>query len=271
LDDQPLVPNFGMTHCAFTALNNKFYMCGGYAGGNPGGVKGLTTDVCLVLDPFKPSGQQWSSTTLPKLPQGGQSGGGMVYDTAMNALFVSGGARRFSGQPTLDVDNTWMYSFANPSAGWVAKAPMPYKGNHLSFVTATDGEGNERHFFCGGQAQENESGGNKVDHYEYIPSSDTWIKHKDMPFPRGHTSSSTRPFGCGYLVIGGTDVGLNKRSDVTFYNIATDTWTKIGDLPNGLNTPVCDINRNTNTGFSTLYCETGYVSGSFSYKRQIAL
>jgi hypothetical protein len=40
---------------------------------------------------------------------------------------------------------------------------------------------------------------------------------------------------------------LAQRSDVTFYNIATDTWTKLGDFPNALNTLVCDINCKTNT------------------------
>jgi Galactose oxidase, central domain len=154
-----------------------------------------------------------------------------------------------------------------PSAGWIARAPIPYTANHMSFVTAKDGEGNERHFFSGGQDKENEPGDNKVDHFEYIPSNNKWTRRKDLPFPCGHTSSSTRPFGCGYLVIGGTEVDWNRRSDVTFYNIATDTWTKLGDLPHKLNTPICDINHNTNT----LYCENGLLTENFSYKRQINL
>jgi N-acetylneuraminic acid mutarotase len=105
LDDQPLT--LGLTHCAFTVVSNKFYMCGGYSGGS----EGPTVNTCLVLYPFKPSGQQWSTTALPSLPGAGQAGGGMVYDTAMNALFVSGGALRAQGQPTVDVDSTWMYLF----------------------------------------------------------------------------------------------------------------------------------------------------------------
>jgi hypothetical protein len=97
LDDQPLT--LGLSHCAFAAVKNKFYMCGGYSGGS----EGPTVNTCLVLDPFKPSGQQWSKTALPNLPSTGQASGGMVYDSAMIALFVSGGALRVKGQPAVDV------------------------------------------------------------------------------------------------------------------------------------------------------------------------
>jgi N-acetylneuraminic acid mutarotase len=143
---------------------------------------------------------------------------------------------------------------------------MPYTGNHLSFVTAKDANGNERHYFSGGQEQENEYDGNKVDHYEYIPATDTWVRRQNLPMSRGHTSSSTRPIGCGYIVVGGC-TNAERLNDVTYYDIATDTWTKIGELPVRVNTPVCDIHRPSNT----LYCETGYVTGKLSFMVQMAV
>jgi hypothetical protein len=239
------------------------YLCGGYVGGTPG----PHTDACLVFDHSKAAGgTQWSSIT--KLPNTGRAGGGMVYDAASNALYYAAGATRVAGtNHATDHNSTWKYSFDAPNDGWIPKAVIPFKGNHISFVTTKDSQGRERHYFSGGQREENEYNGNNDDHYEYIVANDTWVKRQSLPMPRGHASSSTRAHGCGYLVIGGCTNGGQHLSDVTYYSVETDSWVKIGALPEGLNTPVCDINRNTNM----LHCETGYVSKGFSFKRQISL
>jgi hypothetical protein len=147
---------------------------------------------------------------------------------------------------------------------------QPYRGNHISFVTATDAMGKERHYFLGGQDGENEADGNKVDHYEYNVTTDTWIPRQSLPRGRGHSSSSTRPFGCGYLMAGGATNGKRKLSDIGYYHIPTDSWTSIGDLPKALNTPVCDIvTQGDETTSSWLYCATGFIRGKFDYKIQI--
>lgn len=70
----------------------------------------------------------------------------------------------------------------------------------------------------------------------------------------------------GYLTFAQT-------SDISFYDPLDGPdgkWTKIGDLPWAINTPVCDISLDLN-GQDWLYCETGNVYGTYSYRRKINL
>jgi hypothetical protein len=48
-----------------------------------------------------------------------------------------------------------MFNLSNTELGWAAKAPIPFAAYHMSFVTAHDDKGNERHYFVGGQVGEN--------------------------------------------------------------------------------------------------------------------
>jgi N-acetylneuraminic acid mutarotase len=260
VDDLPAAP--GITHAAQVVVGSKLYMCGGYVGGTPG----PHTNQCLVYDHDQPTGRQWSK--IMPLPDGGRAGGGLVYDSdSQSLIFAAGAVRGAGGVHAIDHNDTWQYSFTNPDAAWIPKAPIPFLGNHISSVTALDSAGVEHHYFFGGQEEENEYNGNNDNHYEYIVAADKWVARQALPFPRGHASASTRSYGCGYLVLGGCTNGGVKVSDVTYYSIATDTWTKIGDLPMGINTPVCDINTVTNT----IYCETGSLGSTFSHYRQISL
>ena len=138
VDDLPTP--VGITHAAQVIIGTKFYMCGGYVGGVPG----PDTNLCFVYDnSVTPgNGNQWSS--FPPLPEG-RAGGGMVYDTKRNALYFASGGRRLTpgGYSATDYNTTWMFSFNNPSAGWITKIPIPYAANHLSSVTAIDNTGKE--------------------------------------------------------------------------------------------------------------------------------
>jgi hypothetical protein len=198
---------------------------------------------------------------------GGRAGGGMVYDSTLNALIYSAGATRPIPQKrtALDHSNTWMYSLSNPTAGWIAKAPMPFHANHMSSVTAIDAAGKQRHYFTGGQKGEDEHDGNVVEHFEYDAIKDVWIKRKFMTIPRSHAASSTRAIGCGFIMVAGCTNGGQKIADISYYDTVTDTWTKIGDLPSAINTPVCDISGRT------LYCDSGWDTGKFSRKAGITL
>jgi hypothetical protein len=192
----------------------------------------------------------------------------MVYDSIKNQLIYAGGTDRpVKGSRTAyDKDDTWAYSFDNPGAGWQKKDDLPFLANHMSFVTAKDETGKERHFFLGGQEGEDEWTGNVDDNYEWDSSNEKWIKHTDMTITRGHAASSTRAIGCGFIIAGGSS---NKErghtDDISYYDIPTKTWTKIGELPDALNTPVCNIHD----GY--LYCETGKPYSKFSHKRKITV
>lgn len=104
------------------------------------------------------------------------------------------------------------------------------------------------------QVGENEYTGNIDDNYEFDAVEEKWIKRQNMPFTRGHASSSTTAVPCGYIIAGGSTNEYGKTKDITFYDITSNRWTKIGELPNALNTPVCAIDY----AAGMYYCETGW-------------
>jgi hypothetical protein len=171
----------------------------------------------------------------------------MIYDTAQNTLYyVGGGQRLVVGNPhPVDLNNTWKYSMDKPQSGWVASTPVPYKANHLSAVTHQNSKGQERHFFLGGQKSESEITGNLADTFEFVASKEKWIRRASMPIARSHATASTRPVRCGFIVAGGSFNSITRRknrtSDVSYYNIHTNRWTSIGDIPVAMATPMVAI------------------------------
>ena len=242
MDDMPLA----VTHAPSVVVGMKVYMCGGYVGAHPG----PHTDFCAVYDhSIVPNTTgQWSNFT--KLPIGGTAGAGMIYDSNQNALYYSGGGQRLnpnSAHP-IDMNNTWKYSFTNPNAGWVGTTPIPYTANHLSSVTHTDINGNQRHYFFGGQRQEFEAKGNLADNFEFVASTETWVRRANMTWARGHTSASSRAVGCGFITAGGsfnsaTNV-KNRTADISYYDMYSDTWTSIGTAPASGATPILVVHNN---------------------------
>ena len=152
MDDMPI--ELGITHAATVVVGTKMYIAGGYLGGNSGhgGVGQEIADVLVYDHLVSPGNGQWS--TLPSLPEG-RSGGGMFYDSAANALvFGAGAVRPFEANRfAIDKQETWMYSFDNPEAGWVSKADTQFHANHMSYTTAIDSFGKERHYFLAGQGK----------------------------------------------------------------------------------------------------------------------
>lgn len=191
----------------------------------------------------------------------------MVWDSYRNALYFASGASRPTGEydSTTDHDDTWMLSLNSTDRGWIPKSNIPFRGNHISFVSASDGTGNMRHFFVGGQKEDQEKYGNTKEHFEWDASSEVWIKRADMLFARGHAASSTFAYGCGYLVIGGTTNEYGKTSDISYYDASIDKWFYIGDLPARINTPVCAVVDDV------VYCETGKINHKFSVQRIISM
>jgi N-acetylneuraminic acid mutarotase len=243
MDDMPLA--ISVTHAPTVRIGSKVYMCGGYLGGHPGPHAAF----CLVYDHTIPAGagQQW--TRFADLPNNGYAGSGMIYDTARNTLYFAGGGQRLEpGNPhPVDSNRTFKYSLQNPSAGWVETTPIPYAANHISSVTQTY-LGQERHYFVGGQKGENEAKQNLADMYEFIASSESWVKRTFMPFGRGHATASTRPIGCGFVVAGGSINGAtsirNRTKSVIYYDIPSDRWTEVGELSQPRVTALVDIHSN---------------------------
>jgi len=265
MDDIPI--ELGVTHAATVIVGYKMYVIGGYLSGNWGtdGVGQEVADV-VVYNHAAPAGQQWSR--LPDLPQG-RAGGGAFYDAKANALLFSAGCIRpfEKNRYAEDQDDTWAFYFNNPGAGWVRKADSLIYANHLQYTTAIDSKGKPRHFIMGGQLGQDEHDGNIGEMYEYSFEANQWYARADMPIPRSHASSSTRAYGCGFLIISGTTNAGQRVSDISYYDPEADKWTSIGEVPTGLNTPVCDIN--TVNGEDWLFCETGWTATDYSYKTRI--
>lgn len=259
MDNMPFP--LGLTHLGVAVKGKKAYFCGGYVAGS----LGVHNGSCFQYDhSIAPGMRQW--TNISSLPDGGRAGGGMIYDSTIDALIYSAGSHRPKQHVALAIDyqNTWMYSLRNPEAGWVPKADIPFKGNHMNFVTAHDETGKERHYFFGGQHGDNEETGNTDEMFEYNAVTDVWTKRQSIPYPLGHAAATVRPIGCGFIVAGGRlNHGLSKA--ITYYDIPTNTWTKIGDLTQEIHTNVCVIAN----GF--LRCETGWATGTFSWKRSITV
>jgi hypothetical protein len=256
--DVPRTP--GITHAAVAQdqVTMTAYLCGGYIQSSHVG-----TTECWMFS--LSSSPQW--TAMKPLP-GGRGGGAMWLDkrSEKQYLIFTAGASKVNNIIT-DYDNTWTLELGNSNAVWEAKAPIPYKANHVGHTTVIV-DGTYRHFVLGGQTSGNEKTGNLKQVYEYVPSSNTWIRHADMPFARGHFTESTVPYkGCGFFIVAGSINGssstFTRTADIHYYNISQRQWTKIGAYPRTQTTPVCEMYA----GF--LYCQTGRLSDSPAYSKRI--
>jgi len=265
MDDFPI--KLGVTHAATIIVGSKMYIIGGYLGGNWGvGGIGQEVDFALEYDHQASPGEQWRF--LPHLPAGRAGGGGFYSSTEEALVFAAGAVRpQEKSRDAVDKPDTWMLNLNNLDAGWVLKADSPLLANHLQYATAIDSSGDERHYIMGGQIGKDEHDGNVDTMYEYSFEANEWIARANMPIPRSHASSSTRAYGCGLLIISGTTNGNQRTSDISYYEPSSDTWRNIGQIPIGLNTPVCDISYLEDGDW--LYCETGWTAGDYSYKVQI--
>jgi N-acetylneuraminic acid mutarotase len=225
--------------------------------------------ICLKFVPTNPRTQQWSRLT--DLPDGGRAGGALLYISASNSLlFTTGATRPHAGlRDTVDHADTWQLYLNDSSNKWIKRADLPYMGNHVSSTTGIY-NGKERHIVFGGQKKENEPAGNQDLVYEWNDTTMKWSALMKMTLPRGHSTTSSIRYGCGLITAGGAVNTRDKTSDISYYAINTNTWHKIGNLPEKLNTPVCDVVYNyLDTGKDYLYCQTGHVGGEFSFRAEI--
>jgi Kelch motif len=301
MDDIP--EKKGLNHASVVVDGLKLYMCGGYVSFQEaaiatsaaatlrstthpdsllpsqntfvvdryvGGDPGPQTDLCYFYDhSVAPGNGQWKA--LPKLPFG-RSGGGLFKDKALNMLIFAGGAERPVGGNTKDFPQTWKLPLtadgkAAAVTQWQPTTDTPLLSNHMSFVTAVDNVGKEHHYVMGGQKGGNEGNGNFNDIYEFDPVTAVWTQRQDMPLTRGHATASTRAVSCGFIIIAGTSNAIGKIKDISYYDIPTNTWTKVGELSTAINSPVCDIDFKN----KVLYCETGNPGTKFSKKISIEL
>jgi N-acetylneuraminic acid mutarotase len=156
-------------------------------------------------------------------------------------------------------------SLANISAGWVGKSGTPYMANHIGSISMPY-QGVDRHYMMGGMEGYNEVSGNKNLLYEYNASDDTWIQRASMLTSASHIQASVvRYNNCGFIVVGGKTNGNNIINDVNYYDIGTNTWTKIGTTPVPVSTSVCGMFGNS------MYCQGGCFTSACNYNWRITL
>lgn len=268
MDPLPFTP--GISHTAVVIIGMKAYICGGYVGGSPG----PSYDKCWVYDHGvqpKTTGQ-WS--TFPSLPanltnNGTRAGAAMFYNEATNTLiFTAGASRPGNTLVTIDHDDTLTISLSNVAEGWKRSGVSPFMANHIGKVTVKAYDGKQRHYMLGGQHKEDEGNGNTNLVYELDGTTLQWTQRKNMTFARGHFSESAVPYkDCGFFIAGGAintgGGGRLQTSDISYYDIRTDTWTFVGNLTRKINTPVCTIFD----GY--FYCQSGLPGGYFSKRVKI--
>jgi hypothetical protein len=251
----------GVTHMGNVIVGNKVYGCGGYTGGVSGGLP--ATAVCFVYTHGNPSGTQW--TALPNLPFL-RSGGAMFYDKIRNSIYYATGADLHDiPQPPRPVDwqTVWELNLDNIGAGWISRANLPYRANHAGGTTVSY-HGIERHFVLGGQDGPNEAYGNYNLLFEYNAVTDIWTQRANMSVPAGHVSSSTVAYkDCGFFIMGGANNCKCKTSAIYYYDIGSNNWTLIGNLPQAVNTPVCGVLDDW------IYCQSGVAFSKNSWRRKI--
>jgi hypothetical protein len=242
----PLPNALGISHMGNIIVGNKVYTCGGFVGGLAGAF--AATNECYVYTHGNPPGTQWAA--LPFLPAI-RAGGALMYDSLRNSLLFATGADLKDYSRVVDWYDVWELALDDMAAGWVAKAPLPYRANHVGATTVMY-QGTEKHFVVGGQNGPREADGNYDLLYEYDSAANTWTQRANIPLPTGHTSSSTIPYkNCGFFIMGGSNNCKCKTSAIYYYEISSNTWTRIGDIPEKMNTPVCSFLGDW------LYCITG--------------
>jgi hypothetical protein len=262
------------------------YACGGYVGGHPG----PATDWCGAYEVTRPLGSQWltlnntnnrpttsGGVVLPYLPAQ-RAGGAMWYDKRRHSLTYATGASRpdpLNPIHTIDHNNVWELFLNDTRRGWqTVNTVAPYCANHVGAVTVNyKNTGVNRQYLVGGQSGEDEGFGNIDLMYEYYPHNATWRQRRNLTMKRGHFSESTIPYnGCGFFIIGGSvnrnnniSPTFNRTRDVSYYDITTDTWTRLGDLKAPVPTPICTVHS------EYIYCQSGPVSSSLSVRIKIII
>lgn len=212
-----------LTHAAVAEDGQgNIYLIGGYVGDHPGPSTAKVWKYSIASN-------AWSAG--PSLPEARGAGaaariGGRIY--------YVGGAVRTSVQNT--VDRPTHYVLDLTSGTWSSKTPMPNPRNHLGAVALGD-----KLYAIGGQHAAKEATQNQSQVDVYDPGTDTWTQAAQMPNARGHVSASTFVHNNQIIVAGGSVDGSLfglASAEVTAYNPAANTWTRLSPLPDARKTPV---------------------------------
>ena len=212
------------THVGTATDGRTIYFAGGFRGNWYG----------------QPSSDFWEYDTTantwtrgPSLPAARGAGGLVLLG---RQLHFFGGAYGDTVSAVEDSSDHWVLDLDNPSAGWVAKAPLPDPRNHLGYAVL-----NGKIYAIGGQHQLNESAGLDATVSVYDPATDTWSSAAPLPAPRSHLHNSTFVYEGRIICAGGTDTGDVASNQVLAYDPAADQWSVVGALPAARSAAVAQV------------------------------
>ncbi|NAS13037.1 malectin domain-containing carbohydrate-binding protein [Poritiphilus flavus] len=210
-----------VTHGAMVAVNDEFWIIGGFVGNNPGPV----TDRVQI---YHTATDSWSEG--PALPEKRGSGA---------ATFLNGKIHFFGGlleDRITDSEDHYVLDINDLAAGWQSAAPLPNPRNHLSAATI-DG----LVYAIGGQFGHD----NGVDYvsllHAYDPATDSWSQKADLLYDRSHFEMATAVHGDKILIAGGRGEGFVVFNSLTQYDSSTDTWSELCELPEAILTPALAV------------------------------
>lgn len=114
------------------------------------------------------------------------------------------------------------------AAGWIADTPIPLTTNHVG--TAVVGG---KLYSIGGIVNKNENHSNEKNVWIYDPATRQWSAGTPMSFGVGHIASAVAVWNDQIIVAGGEvdgDADVMTKA-VLDYDTATNTWTRLTDLP----------------------------------------
>ena len=202
------------THAGVAVDGDDIYLAGGYLNKpNCNRAEVATTTVWK----FDSDEKTWSKN-LPPLPEPRGSSG---FVRVGRTLHFFGG----TDTDREDKGDHWALRLDGGTA-WERLAPLPNPRSHMAYVTFDD-----KIYVIGGQHCFEACAVDQRSVSIYDPTTDTWSRGADLPFPLSHTSSSTFVVGNVIVVAGGEKAHSDHVASVLAYSPAADTWKSLTPLP----------------------------------------
>jgi N-acetylneuraminic acid mutarotase len=214
LADMPFV----VTHSGVAVVGTDIYFAGGFLGDWVGPNLTDQTNQVIVYNTLT---NTWSS--IAPLPASRAAGGLVLIG---QQLHFFGGTDEFVQS---DMSDHWVYDLSNPSAGWVAKAPLPDARDHFGYASL-----NGMIYAVGGEHLTDEIACNDSEVDQYNPATDIWTTVAPLPVASSHFHTNTIVVNGRIVIFGGSADGASEAtilSTVYDYDPKHNRWLAMPPLP----------------------------------------
>ncbi|MBC7870860.1 MAG: hypothetical protein H7Y09_08475, partial [Chitinophagaceae bacterium] len=212
--------SYGSLEAQGTVLNSLFYFFGGYdTTKRPNWVPSRRTYV------YNPTNNAW--TRLADMPKG-VTHSGMTTDGRY--IYYAGGYTENASQTgqIFATSEVWRYDPIANIYTAITALPQARASGSLQYVNG------ELHFIGGTNLQRQDRG----DHWmlNIAGGATQWVVEPALANPRNHAGSTVHQ-GMIYYVGGshGQDPNVTTQNDLSVYNLQTNTWTELADIPSPRN------------------------------------